>query len=306
MILLIIEVAAHALAIASLWRQNWFGHEDFPTFAAYTQIFATLFSVLALLAGQRQRGLGTLKRIAVATLTAGASALALSLAVTLLVGPWTRIFTFSPVLCWTAAGTAAFFAASLPSSGWTSRTWVRRRRIAKWGFTGLWLALAALWLLTPNWELWIAGGHYMCRLSARVLILDRFEASQPERPFQVYPLLTGSPIASSRLLWGWSAWWREAAQWPGASNGYVARGNQLVLYGTSYYLPVWIPLALLLIPTVLLWLADIRRPGPGHCQSCGYNLTGNTSGRCPECGTPVAATSGATPEPPMSASGNQL
>jgi hypothetical protein len=23
------------------------------------------------------------------------------------------------------------------------------------------------------------------------------------------------------------------------------------------------------------------------CNSCGYNLTGNTSGTCPECGTPV-------------------
>jgi hypothetical protein len=23
----------------------------------------------------------------------------------------------------------------------------------------------------------------------------------------------------------------------------------------------------------------------GHCQSCGYNLTGNESGKCPECGT---------------------
>ena len=28
---------------------------------------------------------------------------------------------------------------------------------------------------------------------------------------------------------------------------------------------------------------------PGHCQTCGYNLTGNVSGRCPECGTDVAA-----------------
>lgn len=25
----------------------------------------------------------------------------------------------------------------------------------------------------------------------------------------------------------------------------------------------------------------------GHCASCGYNLTGNVSGRCPECGVPV-------------------
>ena len=25
------------------------------------------------------------------------------------------------------------------------------------------------------------------------------------------------------------------------------------------------------------------------CRECGYNLTGNVSGRCPECGTPVAS-----------------
>jgi hypothetical protein len=26
---------------------------------------------------------------------------------------------------------------------------------------------------------------------------------------------------------------------------------------------------------------------PGVCQTCGYNLTGNVSGVCPECGTNV-------------------
>lgn len=26
---------------------------------------------------------------------------------------------------------------------------------------------------------------------------------------------------------------------------------------------------------------------PGHCRSCGYNLTGNTSGICPECGSAI-------------------
>jgi len=26
---------------------------------------------------------------------------------------------------------------------------------------------------------------------------------------------------------------------------------------------------------------------PGHCRRCGYNLTGNVSGRCPECGTEI-------------------
>lgn len=32
-----------------------------------------------------------------------------------------------------------------------------------------------------------------------------------------------------------------------------------------------------------------RRPRPGCCQGCGYDLTGNVSGRCPECGRTVAA-----------------
>ena len=32
-----------------------------------------------------------------------------------------------------------------------------------------------------------------------------------------------------------------------------------------------------------------RRPfyPPGHCQKCGYNLIGNVSGVCPECGTKI-------------------
>ena len=38
------------------------------------------------------------------------------------------------------------------------------------------------------------------------------------------------------------------------------------------------------------WEARWRYP-QGHCQTCGYNLTGNTSGVCPECGTPTDSTS---------------
>ncbi|MCP4250685.1 MAG: hypothetical protein GY778_26895 [bacterium] len=31
-------------------------------------------------------------------------------------------------------------------------------------------------------------------------------------------------------------------------------------------------------------IARRRRYPRGHCQRCGYDLTGNESGRCPECG----------------------
>lgn len=38
----------------------------------------------------------------------------------------------------------------------------------------------------------------------------------------------------------------------------------------------------------LCWWHEARRIPPGHCQICRYNLTGNVSGRCPECGTPLS------------------
>lgn len=50
-------------------------------------------------------------------------------------------------------------------------------------------------------------------------------------------------------------------------------------------LPLLSGLAILLVPTALIWWRETRRPFPNHCHQCGYNLTGNASGRCPECGS---------------------
>ena len=52
-------------------------------------------------------------------------------------------------------------------------------------------------------------------------------------------------------------------------------------------LPLWIPFLLVTVPTAILWWRDRRRISPGHCQKCGYDLTGNVSGVCPECGEPT-------------------
>ena len=56
---------------------------------------------------------------------------------------------------------------------------------------------------------------------------------------------------------------------------------------TVYYYAIWPGLVALIVPSLILWLVVPRPPPPGFCQSCGYNLTGNVSGRCPECGTKV-------------------
>lgn len=50
---------------------------------------------------------------------------------------------------------------------------------------------------------------------------------------------------------------------------------------------------ILVLPSLLILTRLIFRGwptrAPGLCVSCGYDLTGNTSGICPECGTPPRA-----------------
>ena len=49
-------------------------------------------------------------------------------------------------------------------------------------------------------------------------------------------------------------------------------------------IPLW-PAALLAgVSTFIFWRSSRPIP-PGHCKTCRYDLTGNISGVCPECGT---------------------
>ncbi|GJM24122.1 MAG: hypothetical protein DHS20C16_05370 [Phycisphaerae bacterium] len=60
--------------------------------------------------------------------------------------------------------------------------------------------------------------------------------------------------------------------------------------GSGYTkIPFWI----LFVPSILItiWLWRTSRILPGKCWNCRYDLTGNVSGTCPECGTPIVASS---------------
>lgn len=51
-------------------------------------------------------------------------------------------------------------------------------------------------------------------------------------------------------------------------------------------LPLWLPwIGLSLASGWILW--KNRRKTAGHCHRCGYNLTGDKSGICPECGARI-------------------
>jgi hypothetical protein len=55
----------------------------------------------------------------------------------------------------------------------------------------------------------------------------------------------------------------------------------------------WLILIFAPPPILWFWRFNRRRKLIGCCAVCTYDLTGNTSGVCPECGTPVARNVGA-------------
>jgi hypothetical protein len=61
------------------------------------------------------------------------------------------------------------------------------------------------------------------------------------------------------------------------------------LYAVVHFIPAAIS------HKVTLWAQ--RGPKRGHCVNCDYDLTGNTSGRCPECGTPTPRLAKPPPNP---------
>ncbi len=74
---------------------------------------------------------------------------------------------------------------------------------------------------------------------------------------------------------------------------WVHAGSVSLRTGTSILvltIPLWIPFLLFALPTIRLFMLDKRHHRPDCCAFCGYSLTGNTSGTCPECGaTPARA-----------------
>ena len=55
---------------------------------------------------------------------------------------------------------------------------------------------------------------------------------------------------------------------------------------TTFHMPLWLLVAATGYPTAFRWYRD-RRPKAGFCTACKYDLTGNESGTCPECGTAI-------------------
>ena len=126
--------------------------------------------------------------------------------------------------------------------------------------------------------LWV--GCALCALIAAAFVVSA-------RWWFVVPLRT--PYGTSirlRLVAG------EVTFSRGTGSEVVRHGMGLILWnswyfsGTSLEIPLYAVFAAVAIPTLLVWRFWPKPIKPGHCR-CGYNLMGNTSGVCPECGVEV-------------------
>src|SRR5215472_14630033 len=101
--------------------------------------------------------------------------------------------------------------------------------------------------------------------------------------------------------WGWGELnmfvrsWLRSAGFGGWSytrdigGGLIWPPPKASLPGYVVFFPLW-PLAIVSLLLASTWAIRRRRGGVGICcENCSYNLTGNTSGVCPECGTQTPA-----------------
>jgi hypothetical protein len=138
---------------------------------------------------------------------------------------------------------------------------MRLRRVMKWTGLALCTLIAAAWAASLVW--WFeytnqSDSLTMALAGGAVHITDIFSTK---------PGWSIARLSQPRVIW-----------WPESDP-----------YFLWWAMPLWIPFVIVALPTGLLWWFDRRRPAQGHCHKCGYDLTGNVSGVCPECGMVVRA-----------------
>ena len=177
----------------------------------------------------------------------------------------------------------------------------RLRKILKWTGLSLCALFAGLWLASLRWNV-----SYFERLHHR--LDDDALAVRLERGallFSTYDYAARYADMNGTIIWS-----DKTATRIGTGSVHdtvvIARDEGLVIkpavprtywrpdmHSARFFaqldVPLWLLLAVVALPTACLFWRDRRRYGPHQCQHCGYDLTGNTSGTCPECGSTTSA-----------------
>ncbi len=147
-----------------------------------------------------------------------------------------------------------------------------QRPIIFWG-GGLWVLTTVMWIASARWLFFLTIGplasdwfSVWCYGGVIAIFGPTFDASEWYTTHAGVVALADVGMFPSP--WSWWEWhYYPGAHW-------------------SVAFPAWLPLVLAPLP---FWAAPLiiryRRSRCGQCITCGYLLTGNTTGRCPECGT---------------------
>jgi hypothetical protein len=170
----------------------------------------------------------------------------------------------------------------------------RRRRWPLWLWLTLTLSLTCGLLVGATyfgWSGWwraSAGGLYVSVFTGAGRSVLLWECDEPIRPLAADAHIDGrdvyytySPVVTPdpELVNCVGLMLRTCAEdWP-------TWRPDMELHKTcgAVSLPLWIPTVLFAALAAWHWRRTRPVP-PGHCPRCGYDLTGNVSGRCPECG----------------------
>jgi hypothetical protein len=178
--------------------------------------------------------------------------------------------------------------------------WTRTRQSFKWLFTVTSALLLAAWILSAWRQVYYSGPYWAIRLQAGRIEFEHLSDVQGPNGSIKIPRPTRRrvdwapyPRVSVAFRYGLRGpqYFRRAEPWP------VPRDVGLLLgadprdanpptapaYRSYLAIPLWLPLAITAPLGVVFWRLDRCVP-PGHCPKCGYDLTGNVSGKCPECG----------------------
>ena len=137
------------------------------------------------------------------------------------------------------------------------------------------LATAGVWAISsrPWWLYWHSPTELGCRVGEGGLRLSSWVERSSPLPFGYFAFL-GFEYARGQYI-------GTLPPAPGYSLVWLT-------------VPFWFLFALTaVLPAIWLWRWRRHRratdDGMPHCPNCDYNLTGNVSGICPECGTPIPA-----------------
>ncbi len=161
------------------------------------------------------------------------------------------------------------------------------RQVGKWAGLGVCLVVLGVGVVSSTHarattlcdRSWVEG---VAANGAIVLFWE--SCGEPPEP-QSYHIFGHPPInrrQAGRLLEFWFTDWSRG-------SGTRLPRIDCDTAGGLIIMPLWIPFVVVALPTAMLWWRDRRRTPPGHCRTCGYNLTGNVSGVCPECGLAIVA-----------------